>query len=281
MWTFSEVLADQTLIAPFRGADDIPMRCTNCEGSFTRRKDALLYAIRHGKKGAFCSPRCGGVSTYPDARRRTTRYQPPVSTGPFPFSYFREDPTRLKPFDWKDPIRLSCSMCGATHTRRRESVHQALRHGQEGMFCSQTCAGAYTTEKTVVVVGGVRGRLCTICKKWRPLSLMTSGGHGHTCTACWTKQPERLFRRYEHQAKKRGYVFNLSYADFTGFWRKPCHYCGADIDSIGLDRVDNTVGYERANIVPCCGICNSMKLDQTEAEFLQRCRLITTRHPKP
>ena len=36
---------------------------------------------------------------------------------------------------------------------------------------------------------------------------------------------------------------------------KPCHYCG-DTYRIGCDRIDNTKGHSKDNVVPCCYECN-------------------------
>ena len=40
-----------------------------------------------------------------------------------------------------------------------------------------------------------------------------------------------------------------------------CEYCGGGLDpaGTGLDRLDSSLGYERANVVPCCGRCNMIK----------------------
>ena len=62
-----------------------------------------------------------------------------------------------------------------------------------------------------------------------------------------------------------------------------CHYCNAEpveyspykekeserdvIYVNGVDRMDNTKGYEIGNCVPCCYSCNSMKMDMTVNDF--------------
>ena len=46
---------------------------------------------------------------------------------------------------------------------------------------------------------------------------------------------------------------------------KPCHYCGLDNNSVagvGLDRLDNTIGYMLDNVVSCCTECNRARSDK-------------------
>lgn len=38
-----------------------------------------------------------------------------------------------------------------------------------------------------------------------------------------------------------------------------CFYCGCDdLNQLGLDRIDNALGHEVANVVPCCSKCNNI-----------------------
>jgi|LakMenE18May11ns_1017448.scaffolds.fasta_scaffold9128530_1 hypothetical protein len=69
------------------------------------------------------------------------------------------------------------------------------------------------------------------------------------------------FSSYKYAAKKRGYEFDLTIEDFKTFWNKPCFYCGTDINGIGIDRIDNNIGYQMFNCVSCCSICNQIKMD--------------------
>lgn len=39
---------------------------------------------------------------------------------------------------------------------------------------------------------------------------------------------------------------------------KPCHYCG-DTHRVGCDRIDNSRGHTKDNVVPCCIECNTAK----------------------
>lgn len=40
----------------------------------------------------------------------------------------------------------------------------------------------------------------------------------------------------------------------------PCTYCG-DTGRIGCDRIDNSIGHTKANVIPCCSDCNSARMD--------------------
>ena len=74
------------------------------------------------------------------------------------------------------------------------------------------------------------------------------------------KNPMARYGHYKDGAAIRGLVFNLTGPEFWSFWQKPCTYCGSDIETIGLDRIDPSQGYFFENVTPCCARCNEMKL---------------------
>jgi hypothetical protein len=37
----------------------------------------------------------------------------------------------------------------------------------------------------------------------------------------------------------------------------------------GIDRIDNRLGYERANSIPCCSICNFAKNSMSYEDFIK------------
>jgi hypothetical protein len=79
---------------------------------------------------------------------------------------------------------------------------------------------------------------------------------------------------YKSTAKRRNIDFNITKEEFKKLWNKPCYYCGSEIVGIGVDRLDNTKGYQVDNIVPCCAWCNKMKLNYTKEEFINHCEKI-------
>ena len=54
--------------------------------------------------------------------------------------------------------------------------------------------------------------------------------------------------------------WKLTFEEYERLISDPCHYCDADISKArgsGLDRLDNSKGYEVGNVVPCCKACNT------------------------
>jgi hypothetical protein len=85
---------------------------------------------------------------------------------------------------------------------------------------------------------------------------------------------------YKRGAKKRGLLFELTLDYFKENWNKNCYYCGEVINGIGLDRVDNSIGYIKENIVNCCPMCNRMKHAFYLKDFLIKCEKITINKSK-
>jgi len=97
---------------------------------------------------------------------------------------------------------------------------------------------------------------------------------------------------YVYSAKKRGLEYSLSTDLFRRLLASACDYCGtpsslklnrgmmqrfkahADFRYNGIDRVDSTRGYVPGNVVPCCFVCNRMKLDYSCEKFIDHIKAI-------
>lgn len=116
-------------------------------------------------------------------------------------------------------------------------------------------------------------KVCKRCLKEKQItdfirSANTKYGFGSACKTCMNAECQKYreskdgkFRYYFNLAKQRNIQFILTEEQFFNIWQKPCKYCGAEIKTIGLDRLDNKLGYTVDNAVPCCIVCNRMKLD--------------------
>ncbi len=98
------------------------------------------------------------------------------------------------------------------------------------------------------------------------------------CNECRSKQersknsvPVNKLNNIRYGAVARGIEFNREDTDeLLMKLEQPCHYCGMNVTASclsGLDRVDNTQGYNVKNTVPCCPTCNLMKGTMTLDEF--------------
>lgn len=83
----------------------------------------------------------------------------------------------------------------------------------------------------------------------------------------------------------RGKEININYDTFLDLVTSNCYYCGiepyqvytkffkkgeAEFKHTGIDRVDNNKGYVDGNCVPCCEVCNRMKLTMTQEVFYKK-----------
>lgn len=112
-------------------------------------------------------------------------------------------------------------------------------------------------------------------------------------------------RSYKGGAKSRNLNYELEYSDFKRLIKQDCFYCGEpprkyniyynesgvistsgrqtkNLETIerawtnvnGIDRIDSKNGYNINNCVPCCRVCNKIKLDLPQDEFLNQVKKI-------
>lgn len=89
-----------------------------------------------------------------------------------------------------------------------------------------------------------------------------------------------LFQERKSGAAKRDYSWNLSFEQFKSLVLSPCHYSGRQPSQVwkssggsfcivnGIDRQDNSRGYEIDNCVSCCKDVNFAKRSLSEQDFL-------------
>ena len=104
---------------------------------------------------------------------------------------------------------------------------------------------------------------------------------GRNILAYGEASANELFSSYKKSASSRGYDFLLTKEDFMKIIDKPCVYCGSEKSMerkpnkgvnggfmyTGIDRIDNSKGYEKGNVVPCCWVCNRAKGTLSDKEF--------------
>lgn len=119
-------------------------------------------------------------------------------------------------------------------------------------------------------------------KKWAPFKKKRSkiDAKIRTSLAKTNAGFKHLYLGYFYGSISRNKKFNLSIEEFARLTKLNCHYCNREPKQIsqtnvgkdsyvynGLDRMDNSKGYEISNVVPCCKICNMAKHTMPKAEF--------------
>lgn len=100
-----------------------------------------------------------------------------------------------------------------------------------------------------------------------------------------------LWKRYRKAAEKRNVPFDLDIEIFREMTSKPCYYCGTEPYTIiktgrewnhyrynGVDRIDNELGYNLSNCVPCCWQCNRAKGRKHIKDFMLWITLVYNNH---
>jgi hypothetical protein len=85
----------------------------------------------------------------------------------------------------------------------------------------------------------------------------------------------------KYKALQRGKSWELSHKDAFALIRNECLYCGFTPDwpanRVGIDRVDNLIGYTIDNCVSCCFTCNSAKGDKSLEQFINWIKRVHSR----
>lgn len=103
-----------------------------------------------------------------------------------------------------------------------------------------------------------------------------------------------LLLEYKKSAQRRNLKFSLSNKNFKDLTKSKCYYCDREPSRIkkgqgktsgdyifnGIDRIDNSKGYFRHNVVPCCFDCNNAKKTLSQDDFFALIEKIYNKHCK-
>lgn len=97
----------------------------------------------------------------------------------------------------------------------------------------------------------------------------------------WKATLKGRFVCWRKSAKKRQISWDLSFEDIKDI-PLTCHYTGETLsleahlyNTISLDRIDNSKGYTKDNVVFCGKLVNNMKNTQTKSNFIKMCRMVS------
>jgi hypothetical protein len=182
----------------------------------------------------------------------------------------------------------SCDECRAASREKEKELFEKRKEIQ-------------TSLKTLTTTSQ---RICVDCGKEFEMFLTVHGKESRRCSHCnqtIRRQDEKRYDRerdfkkeylthyktyyksYYVNAHKRGYDFTLTEEFFLKTISSPCHYCNhfKDGEAVGIDRINNSIGYLPENCVPCCEVCNRMKSFYHPAFFVEKAKHIARETTPP
>jgi hypothetical protein len=77
------------------------------------------------------------------------------------------------------------------------------------------------------------------------------------------------FQMYKDKAREQSLEWELTEETFDKICSLPCHYClKSALNTNGVGRFINNIGYTRENCIACCSKCNTLRSDLTYGDFL-------------
>jgi len=181
--------------------------------------------------------------------------------------------------------RKECMKC---HKLKLGKFFYKVLERTDGLSCyCKTCDARYARDRKYDYRDNYRTeeeldtiiKTCSSCNIEKLLKFFikesrSKDGISNICKDCSNKK-NKLYKNtkkgrlatYKIGAKKRNIEWSLSDKEFYKYWQSNCTYCDDKIKTIGLDRIDSTIGYQLDNIVPCCFTCNSMKKTASLNDF--------------
>ena len=143
-----------------------------------------------------------------------------------------------------------CSKCKIEYELNKENFHASNRDFDGFAYLCKTCKKA-------------------IDKAYRAKSMDKI----HT----YQKTPRYVFSQITSQAKTRNIPLLIDFDYYLeNLANKPCFYCGSKDTKHWIDRYINSheIGYTKENSVPCCELCNKMKMAYSPLLFVEHCKKV-------
>jgi hypothetical protein len=144
-------------------------------------------------------------------------------------------------------------------------TNKKCEHGKRRERCVD-CGGSQICEHGVDRYG---------CKKCVGKGICEHNRERRRCSIC---DPKGTYKKVQDGATERGLSFLLTLEDFAAIVNRPCYFCGDSKTPRGIDRFDNSLGYEIENCVSCCKTCNMAKKTLHGLDFIQMCRKVAEEH---
>lgn len=155
------------------------------------------------------------------------------------------------------------------------------------VFCTNCKKTIKNVKKHNLIKGYSKSCGCISSEK---LKKHVKGKPAHNKVDIFCKESKIILQTYKFWAKKRNLNFKLSLEELQYLIMQPCKYCGLKLSNQkntkkgifkynGIDRWDNSIGYEKENCLTCCNHCNFIKRDiENGAKFIEHIQKILNYH---
>jgi len=160
--------------------------------------------------------------------------------------------------------------------KRRVELHTAIEANKDATI--QICVNCGKDYTKFLTRTKTSSKICKICSVNQAKQDEKRKDRKRNYSAEAYNNINAYYTKTLSDAPKRGLSFNLNFDEFNTLVVSKCYYCdySKDSETNGIDRVDNSLGYETNNCVSCCKICNRMKNFLHPKFFVEICKLIST-----
>lgn len=191
---------------------------------------------------------------------------------------------QVTPSGKRQPMWHCVCDCGNEKDVRGASLKAGLTKSC-GCWSSEVHSHLHDNLRCIDEDGNVIKKRCSRCKQFKDVSdfykdKRSVDGLHYICKDCESYSVEGRYNTYIQGAKARNMLFALSKKEFEEITSKPCFYCGEYSGEYlgykysGVDRIDSTAGYTFDNVIPCCTMCNKMKLDYNVEQWFEKMKQI-------
>ena len=202
------------------------------------------------------------------------------------------DEEKEKKIKYCDIDRGCFTLCKDGYTKCdvcRDKSYSREKELREELIKTHNAIATMTTSKTQVCINCGKdyeqfqtrynkpSKICKTCNNYNTVQDNKRIGRIRNYRNERYRNISQFYKDYILSAKNRNYTMALEFNDFKTMVLSECYYCQyiKEGEVNGIDRLNNSIGYEKDNCVPCCETCNMMKHTFHPIFFIELSRIIS------
>ena len=159
--------------------------------------------------------------------------------------------------------------------KKRMEIHNAIEHIQNST--KQLCVNCGKDYEQFKTRYNKSSKICKECNSYNNAQDAKRKDRVRNYRNERFRNIQQYYKDYVSSAAKRNYSMGLQFNEFKELVVSQCYYCHyiKEEEVNGVDRLNNNIGYDKENCVPCCNICNMMKHVLHPKFFIDLCNIIS------